>query len=124
MSESEYSEKWFRVKDILDIYYNDITFMPPVQDWSWELNPTHDRLKTKILREDRRVQWRLCVAKSIREQKELYCWEIVWRRRYMTQTEAFWFWTYYVHGKPWRYEVGEAIKKVDRNFAKKYVYWE
>lgn len=111
-----------RICRVLKIFLEDTAFFPKFQDME-ELNPTGSPMKRKIHKIESAWDWRNRVLSALRTQDELYGWEILWRKRYLTNQERFAFYKFYFDGA-WHPEMKKAVKKIDRLFERARVYWE
>lgn len=122
---------------VLDLFFNNPTYKPNPLQSEGDLNPTRDIIKLKIERIEQAWEWRNRVRKALRCQKydinncSKYCWpemhsfchgiyryEIPWQRRFLSPSQCFAFWAYYLTGR-WMEETETAIRKVHRNMERK-----
>jgi len=120
MTDTDAQRAYDLISQILSVYLADTSYCPTGLDRLLEIeltNPSHIG-RIEMLRLDRIVNWRHKVWRSIREQGEIHAWEIPWKKRYMSRTEANALWNYYYDGRGWNWIVKKAIAKVYRNMSK------
>ena len=122
LSEDDITTQYLRICTVLEIFFHDGTFFPKQDDFE-DLNPTRSPMKRKIHKIEACWEWRNKVNKALRTQDRLYCHEMLWQRRYMTNFENHAFWHYYLDGV-WNELAGIAVLKVNRLFERLGVYWE
>jgi hypothetical protein len=107
---------------VLEVFYNDPTFCPRYEVVESQEDPPKDFQKVKMNRIESSWEWRSRVTKAMRRMDELYDWEKIWFRRYLTHREHFGFWKFYMDGV-WIPEVNGAVRKIYRNMDKGGCFW-
>jgi hypothetical protein len=106
----------------MSVYFGDPNFVPKRDDVDPLREQVKEDRKVKMFSIESAAEWRVKVRNSWRRMDELYDWEKIWFRRYLTNREYFGFWKFYFDGV-WIPEVQDAVRKIHRNMEKSYVFF-